>query len=137
METPKWLGFFVKRYAVREAKKWRYAVRKAKIGGTQYAREEGSEDFVENLYFLGTNVLSVSTLILWYLTVFSIGLATLFKIGMYLLNREKRCNAFPRSTVIVTVLNELPTDNVGAFLVARICIRINFVRIGLPYRIAQ
>jgi len=107
----------------------RYAIRK---GG-------GGEDFVENLYFLGTNVLSVSKLILWYLTVFSIGLTTLFKIGMYmyLLNREKRCNAFPRSTVIVTVLNELPTDNVGAFLVARICIRINFVRIGLPYRIAQ
>jgi len=40
-KRPKWLFFVVKRYAVREAKKWRYAVRKAKIGGTQYARGEG------------------------------------------------------------------------------------------------
>ena len=33
-----------------------------------------------------------------------------FKIGMYLLNREKRCYAFPRSTDIIQVLNDLPTD---------------------------
>ena len=32
METPKMVVFVVKRYAVREAEKWRYAVRKAKIG---------------------------------------------------------------------------------------------------------
>jgi len=40
----------------------------------------------------------------------SIYLATGFKIGMYLLNREKRLNAFPRSTDIIQVLNELPID---------------------------
>jgi len=40
----------------------------------------------------------------------SIDLATLFKIGMYLLNSEKRLNAFPRSTYIKLVLNELPTN---------------------------
>jgi len=39
----------------------------------------------------------------------TIDLATRFKIGMYLLNREKR-NVFPRSTDIIQVLNELPTD---------------------------
>jgi len=39
-----------------------------------------------------------------------IDLATQFKIGMYLLNSEKRLNAFPRSTDIIKVLNELPTD---------------------------
>ena len=31
MEKPKMVVFVVKRYAVREAKKWQYAVRKAKI----------------------------------------------------------------------------------------------------------
>ena len=40
----------------------------------------------------------------------AIDLANQFKIGMYLLNREKRCNAFPRSTDIIHILNELPTD---------------------------
>jgi len=40
----------------------------------------------------------------------SIDLETRFKIGMYLLNREKRCNAFPRSTYIIQVWNKLPTD---------------------------
>jgi len=40
----------------------------------------------------------------------SIDLATQFKIGMYLLNRENVTNAFPRSTDIIQVLNELPTD---------------------------
>jgi len=30
-KRPKWLFFVVKRYAVREAEKWRYAVRNAKI----------------------------------------------------------------------------------------------------------
>ena len=39
----------------------------------------------------------------------AIDFATPFEIDMYLLNREKRCNAFPRSTYIVEVLNELPT----------------------------
>jgi len=29
---------------------------------------------------------------------------------MYALDREKRCNAFPRSTDIIQVFNELPTD---------------------------
>ena len=32
METQKMVVFVVNRYAVREAKKWRYAVRRAKIG---------------------------------------------------------------------------------------------------------
>jgi len=40
----------------------------------------------------------------------SIDLATWFKIGMHLLNREKRCKAFPKSTDIIQVFNELPTD---------------------------
>jgi len=32
MEMPKMVVFVVKRYALREAKKWRYAVRMTKIG---------------------------------------------------------------------------------------------------------
>jgi len=40
----------------------------------------------------------------------SIDLASRFKIGMYLLNREKRWHAFPRSTDLIKVLNKLPTD---------------------------
>jgi len=40
----------------------------------------------------------------------SINLATRFKIGIFLLNREKVTNAFPRSTYVIPVLNELPTD---------------------------
>jgi len=43
------------------------------------------------------------------LVVSSIYLANQFKMGMYLLNREKGLNAFPRSTDIIEVLNELPT----------------------------
>jgi len=39
METPKMEVFVVKRYAVREAEKWRYAVRKAKI--RRYAVYQG------------------------------------------------------------------------------------------------
>jgi len=50
--------------------------------------------FFENLYFLVTNVLSVSKLILPYLNLSSIDLATLFNIEMYLLNREKRYKRF-------------------------------------------
>ena len=46
---------------------------------------------------------------LWYPNKFSIYLATQFKIGIYMLNREKR-NIFPRSTDIIQVLNTLPTD---------------------------
>jgi len=42
----------------------------------------------------------------------SMYLATQFKIGMYLLNRKKRCNAFPRSTDIIQVSDELPTDKI-------------------------
>ena len=34
----------------------------------------------------------------------------LAKIGMYLLNREKRYKGFSSSTDIIQVLNELPTD---------------------------
>jgi len=64
----------------------------------------------ENQYFLVTNVFSVSKLILWYLNMSSIDLATRFKIGKYLLKREKRYKAFQRSTYIMQVLNELPTD---------------------------
>jgi len=64
----------------------------------------------ENLYFLVTNIFSVSKLILWYLNMSSIDLATRFRIGMYLLNREKHCKAFPRSIDIIQVFNLLPTD---------------------------
>ena len=39
METPKMVVFYVKRYAVREAKEWRYAVPKAKI--IRYAVRKG------------------------------------------------------------------------------------------------
>jgi len=48
------------------------------------------KNFFKKLYFLVTNVFSVSTVILWYLNMSSIDLATRFKIRMYLLNREKR-----------------------------------------------
>ena len=51
----KWLFFVVKRYAVREAKKWRYAVRKAKnravckgVGGYH----PHSMSFLKNLSYL-------------------------------------------------------------------------------------
>jgi len=44
----------------------------------------------ENLYFLVTNVFSVSKGISWYLDISSVDLAARFKTGMYLLNREKR-----------------------------------------------
>ena len=64
----------------------------------------------ENLYFLVTNIFSVSKLFLWYLNMSSIDLATRFRIGMYLLNRENHCKAFPRSIDIIQVLNLLPTD---------------------------
>jgi len=40
----------------------------------------------------------------------SIDLATLFKIGMYLLGREKRSYAFPRAKDIIQVLDYFPTD---------------------------
>ena len=46
--------------------------------------------FIENLYFLDINVFTVSNYILWYLNMSSIDLATRFKIGMYLFNRENR-----------------------------------------------
>ena len=39
METPKMVVFVVKRYAVREAKKWRYAVSNTKI--ERYAVRKG------------------------------------------------------------------------------------------------
>ena len=64
----------------------------------------------ENHYVLVTNVFSVSKLILLDLNMSSIDLTTRFKIGMYMLNREMRCNVFLRSTDIIPVLNELPTD---------------------------
>jgi len=54
------------------------------------------KNIFESLHFLDTNVFSVSKLILWYLIMSSIDVATQFKIEMYLLNREKLCNAFPR-----------------------------------------
>jgi len=66
--------------------------------------------FSENLYVLVTNVFSESKLILWYLNMSSIDLATRFKIGMYLLIRKSVTNAFLRSTDVIQVLNELPTD---------------------------
>ena len=66
--------------------------------------------FYENLEFLVTNVFTVSKLSMWYLNMTSIDLATWFKIGMYLLDGSKPCKAFPRSTDIIQVLNELPAD---------------------------
>ena len=42
----------------------------------------------------------------------SIALQFRFKIGMHLLNREKRCNAFTRSTYTLQVLNKFPTDKI-------------------------
>ena len=66
----------------------------------------------ETLYFIVTNVFSVSKLILWYQNMSLIVLTIWFKIRMYLLNREKRFSAFPRSTYIFRDLNELPTDKI-------------------------
>ena len=68
--------------------------------------------YFENLYLLFTNVhvLSVSNYILVVPQYVLIELATRFEIEMYLLNGEKRCNAFSRSRDIIPVLNELPTD---------------------------
>jgi len=43
-----------------------------------------------NLYFLVTNVFGVSNLIVSYLNMPSIDLTTLFKIGTFMSNREKR-----------------------------------------------
>ena len=65
-----------------------------------------------NQYVLVTNVFSVSKLILMYLNtcLSSIDLTTPFKIGRYMLNMEMRSYAFLRSTDIIQVLNELPTD---------------------------
>ena len=57
-----------------------------------------------------TNVFSASELILWYLNMPTVDLATQFKIGMHLLNRESVTNACPISTDKIQVLNELPTD---------------------------
>jgi len=43
--------------------------------------------------------------------MYAIDLATGFKIGMYLLNRESVTNAFSRPTdILIQVLNELQTD---------------------------
>jgi len=55
-------------------------------------------------YFLVTNVFGVSKLILWYLNMSSIDLATRFKTGMYL--TLFRDHEFTRSQV----LNVLPKD---------------------------
>ena len=40
----------------------------------------------------------------------SIDLAIRFKREIYSSTREKRCNDFPRSTDVIKVVNELPTD---------------------------
>jgi len=48
METPKIVVFVVKRYAVREAEKWRYAVRKAKIGRYAVRKGEGGVTLIDN-----------------------------------------------------------------------------------------
>jgi len=37
-------------------------------------------------------------------------LTTRFKIGMYMLNMEMRCNDFLRTTDIIHFLNEFPAD---------------------------
>jgi len=50
METPKMVVFVVKRYAVREAEKWRYALRKAKIG--RYAVYQGSVTLMYVVFIL-------------------------------------------------------------------------------------
>jgi len=63
------------------------------IIGTPLKSGRVTHFFFENLYFLVINVhlrvFKVSELILWYLNMFSIDLATRFKSEMYLLNREK------------------------------------------------
>jgi len=56
----------------------------------------------KNLYFLVTNIFSVSKLSMWYFYMSSIDLVTRFK--------NWRLNAFPCSTDIIQVLIELPTD---------------------------
>ena len=47
------------------------------------------KNFFEKLYVLVTNIFRVSNFILWYPNMSSIDLATHFKIGIYLLNKEK------------------------------------------------
>ena len=58
---------------------------------------------------------NVSIFVLWYLNniMSSIDLATRLKNGMYLLNRQKRCNAFSKST---DRSSKLPTDNRHNFI---------------------
>jgi len=46
--------------------------------------------FIKKLYVLVTNIFCVSKLILWYPNLSSINMATRFKIGMYLMDKEKR-----------------------------------------------
>jgi len=46
----------------------------------------------------------------WFHNMSSIDLATPFKNRMYLLKEKSITDAFPRSTDIIQVLNELPSD---------------------------
>ena len=55
-----------------------------------------------NLYVLVTKVFSVSKLSLWYLYMSSIDLATRFRIGMSLLNMEKRYERFSEINIYNT-----------------------------------
>jgi len=63
----------------------------------------------------------------------SIDLATRFKIGMYLLNREKCCKAFPRSTDIKRDFKKLPTDE-RHIKVPQDCYALHTsTKTGMPY----
>ena len=55
METPKITAFVVKRYAVREAKKWRYTVRNAKIGRYAVRKGGGGVTLIDSILVLTMN----------------------------------------------------------------------------------
>jgi len=56
--------------------------------------------FFENLLFLVTKILSASKRIYWYLIMSCIDLATRFKIGMHLLNRDTRYERFSNKQIL-------------------------------------
>jgi len=63
------------------------------------------KDFL-NICVRLTKILSVSKLILWYLNMSSINLATRFKIGMYICRKGKSVtNALPSSVDVIQLLN--------------------------------
>ena len=77
-----------------------------KSGGVTHLKRK----HFENLIFSCYQCFCVRKLIVWYLNISSIDLATRYKIGMYLLSVTE---AFPRSTDIIQFVNELPTDKIN------------------------